>query len=158
MYDNYIANGGNVLGAMNYNNIVLSMSETMRSKKFNEQYFSLNSNNWLTIRYNNAGDVGVVMVFEQSFLIDAGNETGHLIEYLSHHELYGDYRLFVSVDMIPTGNVEDYNNDGEIDYDDRVIALFASAMASHEGVNVEFELVNVEVDEIEFRMNISQKN
>ena len=158
MYDNYIDNGGNVLGAMNYNNIVLSMIETMRSKKFNEQYFSLNSNNWLTIRYNNAGDVGVVMVFEQSFLIDAGNETGHLIEYLSHHELYGDYRLFVSVDMIPTGNVEDYNNDGEIDYDDRVIALFASAMASHEGVNVEFELVDVEVDEIEFRMNISQKN
>lgn len=156
IYNNYFDKGGR-LWELTETRLFNSIKDTMRAKKFNEQYFSLNCN-WLFERYNDAGDWGVVMVFEQRFLIDSDNETGHLIEYLSHHELYGKYRLFVDVGKIPQDGIEDYNNNNEIDYEDRVYALFSSAMITHDNVNVEFKLVNVEPREIEFEMTITPKN
>ena len=50
------------------------------------------------------------------------------------------------------------NNNNEIDYEDRVYALFSSAMITHDNVNVEFKLVNVDPREIEFEMTITPKN
>ncbi|MGN0961163.1 MAG: transglutaminase domain-containing protein, partial [Christensenellales bacterium] len=148
MYNNYISSGGTVYGAMNYNNIVKAMIEKMRSKKFNEQYFTLNSDSWGVIKYNQAGDTGVIMVFDQAFLIDADNEAGHLIEYLSNNKIYNNFELYVTTDMLNTVTGTTYL--------DKVKKLFQTAINSHTDIQITFEFVEENNNnEVQFVMNVT---
>lgn len=151
MCDNYYDEGGLTFAAT-YENVVKAMIEKMRSKKFNEQYIALNSNSWSVFNYNNAGNRGVLMIFEQSFLIDADNESGHLIEYLTHNQIYGNFNLFVTTEML--------NKASGSTYLEQVNDLFASAISSKTDVDITFEYLAGEDNdkEIEFTMTITPKN
>jgi hypothetical protein len=99
----------------------------MRSKKFVEQYIFINTNGILN------KNTGIILVLENNLLIDDDNEVGHLVEYLSHYNVYGTYDLYVTGEMLkkaPAG----------IDELSMVRSLFGYALSTHD-INIEFTFV-----------------
>lgn len=100
----------------------------MRSKKFMEQYIFINTNGILN------KNTGMIMVLENNLLIDDDNEVGHLVEYLSHYNVYGTYDLYVTGEMLkkaPAGT----------DELSMVRSLFNYAVTTH-NINIEFTFVD----------------
>lgn len=71
-----------------------ALVERMRKEKFNEQYVFINTNGILNTK------TGLIMVLENNLLIDADKEVGHLVEYLSHYKVYGEYDLYITETML----------------------------------------------------------
>ena len=130
-------------GVADYNTAI---QNKMRSKKFNEQYVFLNSSADLN-------DEGIIYIMENNLLIDADNEVGHLVEFLSHYEIYNSYDLYVSYDMISQAT-------GTSDIA-RVQNMFASALASS-NIDMTFELVEnsnqVNNTDAHFKITIREKS
>lgn len=78
-----------------YDEICTIMQETIRDLKFAEQYLELISNQWELRAYAN-GKKGVVVVIDQSFLIDSSGEIGQLIRVFNDNKIYGTMDVYIS--------------------------------------------------------------
>ncbi len=101
-----------------------ALIERMRKEKFNEQYIFINTSGVLN------KNTGIILVLENNLLIDDNNEVGHLMEFMSHYEVYGTYELYVTQEMLSLaeGNTEL----------DRVNNMFGTIVAQKGNINVEF--------------------
>ena len=104
-----------------------ALVEKMRSKKFVEQYVFINTSGVLN------KNSGIILVLENNLLIDADNEVGHLVEYLSHYNVYGTYDLYITSEMLgkATSGVDELS---------KAQSLFAQALSTH-NVNITFTFV-----------------
>ena len=84
--------------------MLTNLTALMKTKKFLSQYLFLNHNYYPTTVYNNDGEVGLLMVLENNLLIDDINEVGHLIEFMSHYEVYGTYDLYIEAAILNTAS------------------------------------------------------
>lgn len=109
-----------------------ALVEKMRNKKFVEQYIFINTNGVLNTT------TGIILVLENNFLIDADNEVGHLIEFLSHYNVYGEYDLYITDAML---NKVVNGNDPLT----KAQSMFAYALNTHD-INVTFSYVNIKAD------------
>ncbi len=109
-----------------------ALLERMRSKKFNEQYLFINTTGILNSK------TGIIMVLENNLLIDADNEVGHLVEYMSHYNIYGEYDLYITEAMLNKAL-------SGTDALSKAQSLFASAINTH-NINVSFTYKEVVAD------------
>jgi len=82
-------------GTISSGTMFSNLTTLMKSKKFLSQYLFLNNNSQITTVYNSGGEIGLIMVLENNLLIDDANEVGHLVEFLSHYQVYGTYELYI---------------------------------------------------------------
>lgn len=101
-----------------------ALVEKMRDKKFVEQYIFINTNGILNTK------TGLIMVLENNLLIDADNEVGHLVEFLSHYKVYGEYELYITEEMLNKAS-------SGIGVLAKAESLFAKALNKH-NINISF--------------------
>lgn len=91
-------NGGTIYDS--YDDVVERFFDHIIQTKFGQQYLTVGSCAYQLITYNSYGDTGCIVVFQNHLLIDADNETGHLLDYMSHYDVYGEYELFITNAML----------------------------------------------------------
>ena len=94
----HISKGGTRFDS--YNEIIKTFLEHIRSLKFSEQYLTINNNSYSLIKYNSKGDEGCIIIIEQQIMFDGENEAGHMLNFMSHYKVYGDYELFITQDVL----------------------------------------------------------
>ena len=109
-----------------------ALVEKMRSKKFIEQYIFINTTGILNSK------TGIILVLENNLLIDADNEVGHLVDYMSHYQVYGDYDLYITETMLNKAL-------SGTDALSKAQSLFASALNTH-NINIAFTYVDATTD------------
>lgn len=92
--------------------------------------YSLNA-----VKYNEAGDKGIIHNFTFNFLIDEDSEVQKLVNTLSSGTLRGTYDLYVNHDVLDVH--------AHINYMTRIKELFDSLVAST-NINITFDLVKAE--------------
>ena len=92
--------------------------------------YSLNA-----VKYNEAGDMGIIHNFTFNFLIDEDSEVQKLVNTLSSGTLRGTYDLYVNHDVLDVH--------AHINYMTRIKELFDSLVAST-NINITFDLVKAE--------------
>jgi len=130
----FINNGGknNILLSL-YENQINTLWATMKECKFAQQLLVVNRNNWEPFVYNQEGDAGVLIVFEQELCIDADKEAGHLVHFLANYDIYHEYELLVTEEMLMSVSEDDSLTELE-----RVQMLFAEALDKYD-VSITFE-------------------
>ena len=68
-------------------------------------------------------------------LIDADKEVGHLVEYMSHYRVYGEYDLYITQEMLNKAQ------SGTTALE-KAQSLFAKALSTH-NINIEFKYEGV---------------
>ena len=112
-----------------------ALVEKMRSKKFVEQYIFINTNGILSKQS------GIILVLENNLLIDADNEVGHLVEYMSHYDVYGTYDLYITGEMLAKANAG-------TDALSKAMSLFSYALSTHD-ININFTFVSTEITDLQ---------
>lgn len=106
-----------------------ALIEKMRSEKFNEQYVFINTTGILNTK------TGIILVLENNLLIDADKEVGHLVEYMSHYRVYGEYDLYITQEMLNKAQ------SGTTALE-KAQSLFAKALSTH-NINIDFKYEGV---------------
>lgn len=93
----------------NYSLLVSELQNKIKSKKFLTQAFDLNTiaGVYTTIKYNDKGDIGLLIVMENLICIDDDGEVGHMLSFFDKYDLTGNYTLIVRVEMV-NFDAEDY--------------------------------------------------
>lgn len=169
MEQNYIDGGGKITSKTTDSDLISALIATMKSKKVNEQYISLNQQYyWQVESYNEDGDLGVILVLEQFLLIDAvktetssataGTEARHIIDYLSLYEAYGEFGLYVTDEVLEILIGSKTYTDAQV-YQ-AVVDLFEPYLADGR-VDITLELMEnndpVESDKHYFRLGVEPK-